>query len=185
MSSRKYANDYRLENIETKSGKLKTVAVYSGASYMFEASSETLATAKKQLTGCVLVFWIAQFTALFLNTRCARCMWVIMPQAFALLAFGFVSVAVWMLIRAEDKMTREYAQNIYNRFSGGSLMAMLLNGAALIGSLIAAVMFRNELYLPADIFYITLTAVAQAVCIFCFIKRYVVRIRAIEGSAKK
>ncbi len=185
MSSRKYANDYRLENIETKSGKLKTVAVYGGASYVFEAGAETLAAAKKQLAGCVLVFWIAQFTALFLNTRCARCMWVIMPQAFALLAFGFVSVAVWMLIRAEDKMTREYAQKTRDRFSGGALMAMLLNGTALIGSLIAAVMFRKELYLPADIFYITLTALAQAVCIFAFIKRDVVKIRALDGAAKK
>lgn len=184
MSSRKYVNDYRLENVETKSGKLKTVPVYRGSSYVFEAEGETLAAAKKQLAGCVLVFWIAQVTALFLNTRCSRCMWVLMPQAFSLLAFGIASVGVWMLLRADDKMTREYAQKTRDRVSGGTLMGMLLNGTALIGSIIAAVMYRKELKLPADIFYITMLVLAQTACVVSFFRRSAVKIRAINEPTK-
>ncbi len=177
MSFRKYAGDYRLENVPGRSGKLRTVAVYKGDGYGFSADDGELRRAKPQLIGCVLLFWLSQLIALSLNTRCARCMWVLMPQAFALLAFGFVTVGVWMLLRARLPMTREYAERMRDRFSGGALMAMLLNGAALIGSLIAAVMFRNELMLPADIIFVVLLALAQAACVLCFVRRSCVEVR--------
>lgn len=184
MSFRKYAGDYGLENVPGKSGKLKTVAVYKGAGYEFVSAEGTLSRARPVLAVCAVAFWAAQLLALSLNTRCARCMWMLMPQGFSLLAFGFVTVGVWMLLRAKPPMTREYAERMRDRFSGGALMAMLLNGAALIGALIAAVMFRGELMLPADIIYIIMLAAAQAACVVCFMRRSCLEIRVISKESE-
>ena len=184
MSFRKYAGDYRLENVPDKSGKLKTVAVYKGDGYGLSASPEETAAARPVVIACVLLFWAAQFIALMLNTRCARCMWVLMPQGFALLAFGFATVGAWMFLRAKEPMTREYAERMRDRVSGGSFMAMVLNGAALIGSLIAAILYRDELYIPQDVVYIAMLALAQGACVYSFLNRKTAEIRALPGDGE-
>lgn len=177
MSFRKYVGDYRLENVPDKSGKLKTVAVYKGDGYDFSASDEEVSAVRPLMIACVLLFWAAQFIALLLNTRCARCMWVLMPQGFSLLAFGFATVGVWMFLRAQVPMTREYAERMRDRFSGGSFMAMMLNGAALIGALIAVFLYRDELNVPHDAVYIAMLFLAQGACICSFLNRRITDIR--------
>ncbi len=184
MSFRKYAGDYRLENVTGRSGKLKTVAVYKGDGYAFAASPEELSAVKPVVIACVLLFWAAQFVALLLNTRCARCMWVLMPQAFALLAFGFATVGAWMFLRAQVPMTREYAERMRDRFSGGSFMAMMLNGAALIGAIIAAFLYRDELFIPQDVVYIAMLTLAQGACVYSFINRKTTDVRAIPADGE-
>ncbi|MBE6758508.1 MAG: hypothetical protein E7554_00265 [Ruminococcaceae bacterium] len=184
MSFRKYVGDYRLENVPDKSGRLKTKAVYKGDGYELSASPEDTAAAKPLMIVCVLLFWAAQLVALLLNTRCARCMWVLMPQAFALLAFGFASVGAWMFLRAQAPMTREYAERMRDRFSGGSFMAMILNGAALIGAVIAAFLYKDELFIPQDIVYIAMLTLAQGACVYSFINRKAADVRAIPSDCE-
>ncbi len=184
MSFRKYAGDYGLENVPGKSGKLKTVAVYKGADYVLESTQEDVRSAKPYLGGCVIIFWLAQLGALSMSTYCARCMWVSMPQAFSLLAFGFATVGVWMLLRAKNPMTREYAERMRDRFTGGSFMAMLLGGAALIGGLLAAALSPERLMLPQDVFYLILLALALAAAVFCFVRRNILSVRVSQEKSE-
>jgi len=184
MSFRKYAGDYRLENVPGKSGKLKTVAVYKGDGYGFSAPAEEIAAARPMMIVGVLLFWAAQFTALLLNTRCARCMWVLMPQAFSLLAFGLATVGAWMFLRAKVPMTREYAERMRDRVSGGSFMAMLLNGAALIGAIIAVFLYKDELNIPQDVVYIAMLVLAQGAGVYGFLNRKITDIRKLPGGGE-
>ncbi|MBE6753499.1 MAG: hypothetical protein E7559_03980 [Ruminococcaceae bacterium] len=177
MSFRKYAGDYRLENIPDKKGVLKTEVVYRGAYYRFTGSAEELASAKPRLVVGGLLFCIAQIISVTLNTRCARCMWVILPQSFAILAGALMAAGIWTLLRAPERMTREYAEKTHNRINGGSLMAMLLSGAAFISSVISAIVYRAELMLPADIFYIILLFVSALGAAYCFVNRRASAIR--------
>lgn len=185
MSSRKYAGDYRLENVPGRSGKLKTVAVYRGAEYFLQFRPELFAALRQQIKIAVGVYWVSQLASFLLNTRLARCAWVVMPQAFSLLPFGYLTVGVMMLMKAQEPMTREYAEKMRDRFSGGSLIASVFCGAAFIGALVGAIILRAELKTASDIIYIILLAISLAACVVCFRGRRCVQIKAQEPEADR
>ena len=99
--TRKYTQDYRLDNIVTPSGKLKTVPVYTGLWYEFEADAETVRRAKVRYlvltVGAVLsLLWLLVFT-----NHMDRGWYVSMPAAISTLFLLFAGMSTWRLCTAK------------------------------------------------------------------------------------
>ena len=140
MVSRKYAADYRLENVRDKNGRLKTVAVYKGRYYRFSAKPETVQREGRLfalLTGLSALLFVG---ALFLNSALTRQMYVLMPFLFAMLPLGYQTVAVYYILTAPDTFTRERNDKMHDRLAKCTLFVALFSGASLVGSAIACLL---------------------------------------------
>ena len=76
MVSRKYASDYRLENIEGKNGKIVTKPVYRGDLFGFLKPTEEIKRLKTIFIATTVMEWCLYFLSLLLNTRAGRTMYV-------------------------------------------------------------------------------------------------------------
>ncbi len=85
MVSRKYVQDYRLENVENKKGKIATRAVYKGDLFDWEKSEEDVVSLKRMILRTTVLEWLVFILALVINCTKIRVMYVSLP----LLAFAF------------------------------------------------------------------------------------------------
>ena len=168
MASRKYLGDYRLENVE-KNGKLKTVAVYRGKHYGFR-NPEALRKERPKLIACAAAFWFFQLAALTVRTRCAHYIFVIMPMAFAMLPFWFTSMGLYTALTVKGSMIHEQADKLESRFSGGSLIAAALSGAALTGSFVVFFLI-GQIPAAGDILFVFSAAAQTLAAVLCFRSR--------------
>lgn len=137
MVNKKYAADYRLENVRDKHGRLKTVAVYKGPHYAFKAKAETVRRTARLfawLTAlCVLLF----AGALCLNSALMRQMYVLMPFLCCMLPLGYLTVAVYYILTVPAQFTRERNDKMHDRIAKTTLFVAIFSGASVGGSLIA------------------------------------------------
>ena len=157
MVSRKYAADYRLENVRDKNGRLKTVAVYKGRYYRFSENPETVRREGRLfalLTGLSVLLFVG---ALFLNSTLTRQMYVLMPFLFSMLPLGYQVVAVYYILTAPDAFTRERNDKMHDRLAKCTLFVSLFSGASLIGSAIACLVGIVTLDVQGIIFFVAAT----------------------------
>lgn len=124
MVSRKYASDYRLENVKDKKGKIVTKPVYRGELYSFSKSKKEIKKLKKIFIISLILEWFIFLLSLFLNTRVGRAMYVVLPflgVAFPLLGetdtiWAFLSSKGPMIRSEKDKITEKMVSWIFTAF---------------------------------------------------------------------
>lgn len=180
MASRKYLEDYRLENVEIN-GRLKTVAVYRGKYYRFR-NLMALRRERPKLLVCAAAFWLSELTALLVPAGIAHYAFIILPMVFAMLPFWFASLGIYSAMTAPPEMTREQAEKTESRLAGGSLIAAALSGAAVTGSFVVFLLTGRT---PSvwDILFILCAAAQTAAAVICFRLRGCVKTDAVSESA--
>lgn len=163
MITRKYAGDYRLENVPGKGGKQKTVPVYQGEWFVFPDESA--------LGGLLRGFWILTLgnavgwiLTLCLNCGPMRQFYVLAPMIGSGIALLFRAMALWDLRHKPRPYTRKQRDKITDRVKSAGLICALLQSLAAGGSVLFLILRRDlaggEMTLSAvDIFF---TALALA-----------------------
>ena len=131
--AKKYVSDYRLDNVLTESGKLKTVPVYTGDWYEFEAAPEQVRKTKLRylflMIGAVLsLLWLLVFT-----NHMDRGWYVSMPSALSTIFLLFAGFSVYRLWTADGPVTREHRDKTHDRMATSTLFVMILSCLGLIG----------------------------------------------------
>lgn len=165
MVSKKYAADYRLENVRDKQGKLKTIAVYRGTRYTFKASPQAVrraATLYALLTAlAVLCFGVT----LFLNTAVMRQFYVLLPVLCCLLPLGYLTIAVIYTFTSKLPLTRERRDKICDRLAHTTLLLIFFSGASLLGAGVACALSLATMDWQTWIFFIATFGIFTAACV--------------------
>ena len=145
MVSGKYAADYRLENeLNPRTGKLRTVPVYRGALFSFVRDEKTVAKMRllyPLLTGlCVLVY----FGLLMTNTRAGHTAYVMLPLAPLCFPLLYAMAGCWRLLTAKAQVTREHKDKLVNRLAATSACMMGFSGASVIGHIVYWCLYGEE-----------------------------------------
>lgn len=136
MVSRKYTGDYRLENITTASGKIKTVPVYRGDLFSFVADEAVIRRAKLLFPLSSLLIALLFIAVLLLNAPCGHIYYVMVPFAAMIFPVFFSLAAARRLLTAKDKVTREHRDKLVNRYISTSLFLMVFSGLSTIGHIV-------------------------------------------------
>lgn len=108
MVSRKYADDYRLENMETESGKTVTKPVYRGDLFNFSRREEEMLGVRRTFLKTVVIEWLVYFLCLLINCDKTRTAYVSLPLiAVAFPLLGESSIIFLMLKRRNDYKREE------------------------------------------------------------------------------
>lgn len=168
LVSRKYTGDYRLENITTASGKIRTVPVYRGDWFAFACDEATVRRLKKLYPSFSLLIALLFLLVLLLNAPCGHIYYVMVPFAAMIFPVFFALAAARRMITAKDKLTREHRDKLTNRYISVSLFLMVFSALSTIGHAIYCFA-----YAPAAKDFISLGS-AAAICalsLWMFINR--------------
>ncbi len=137
MGARRYAGDYRLENVLGKNGKLRTVPVYRGTYFHFSLPTEQLhrLRRKKLILLCAASLGLA--VPMFLTGELMRRWYVLLPLVLSLLPAAGLWVSVCHLFRAGEKVIREHKEQMQERFAARSAALWILAVLSLAGQLAA------------------------------------------------
>ena len=167
MISRKYLDDYRVEQVTDTKGRVRSEAVYVGGDYYLLPQ---VIKGDRRLIFCLSVLiWPALIGAMVPITRAAGIMYVMLPFIFSMFPMFFVTGAAFSLLREEEVMRRESAEKIARRLPPCSFAVMALSGAAFLGVVITAVISWNG-FVAWDILFTALCAAICAASAFMFIK---------------
>jgi len=137
MVTRKYTADYRLENeLDPKTGRLVTRAVYRGDWFGFSAAPEAVAGLKKRDTVCGVLAALCFAAGLALNAPATRTMYVLLPFALLLFPLYYTLAGCRRLVTAKERVTREHRDKICDRLPASSLFLMILSALSAAGSVI-------------------------------------------------
>lgn len=131
MVRKKYADDFRLENVLDTNGKLKTKAVYRGKWYRFRSDSDVIGRMKRIYTALAIVSVLVLLAMLFTTDTMGNFWYVVMPLACNLIPVFFVVIGCWRLLTARDRVTREHKDKIHDRLAPASLFQTVF---ALLGA---------------------------------------------------
>ena len=135
MGARKYAGDYRLENVPGKGGKLRTVPVYRGAFYRFSSPPDRLRRAKKNCIIFLCAASVGLLLPMLLTGELLRRWYVLFPLVLALVpAFGLWRSA-YHLLRAGERVIREHKEQMQERFAARSIALLILAVLSLAGQI--------------------------------------------------
>lgn len=165
MVSKKYAADYRLENVRDKQGKLKTIAVYRGTRYTFKASPQAVrrtAILYALLTAASLLCF---GVTLFLNTAVMRQFYVLIPLLCCLLPLGYLTIAVIYTFTSAPPLTRERRDKICDRLAHTTLLLMFFSGVSLLGAGVACAASLATMDWQAWIFFIAMLGLFTSACV--------------------
>ncbi len=133
MGARKYAGDYRLENVPGKGGKLRTVPVYRGAFYRFSAPPDRLCRAKRNCVIFLCAASLGLLVPMLLTGELLRRWYVLFPLVLALVpAFGLWR-SVYHLLRAGERVIREHRDQMQERLAARSVALLILAALSLAG----------------------------------------------------
>lgn len=168
MVSRKYASDYRLENIKTKSGKIVTKPVYRGDLFGFSKPKAEVKKLKYIFLISTIIEWLLFLASLLINTRSGRAMYVSLP--FLALAFPLLgqSDAVWTFVSAKDGVTRMVKDKITEKLISWIFMVLFFSVCSAIGHIVFWVRNGESVI---DVVFLILTILIIASSWNLFIKR--------------
>ena len=136
LVSRKYASDYRLENVEDKKGRIITKSIYRGDLYGFSKSEKGLGKLKKVYVVSTLMEWVLYFASLLMNTESGRTMYVSLP--FLVIAFPLLgqSDAVWTFISSRKDVIRSVKDKITEKMISWVFMVFFFSLSSFVGHII-------------------------------------------------
>ena len=136
LVSRKYASDYRLENVEGKNGKIVTKPVYRGDLFGFSKSKEEVKRLKVILIVTTIIEWCFYFSSVLINTRAGRTMYVSLP--FLAVAFPLLgqSDAVWTFASTKGDATRMVKDKITEKLISWIFMVLFFSFCSIIGHIV-------------------------------------------------
>ena len=137
MVSKKYVGDYRLENIKDRKGRLKTVPVYRGPLFRFQADAETLKKAKLRFLVLNVIAAAALLITLLLKSELLQRVYVIMPLILSLLPMVLLWSGLYHLFSAGASVRRDQSDRIHHRFAGWSVVLLALSVLSLSGQIAA------------------------------------------------
>ncbi len=136
MVSRKYTGDYRLENITTPSGKVKTVPVYRGEWFAFVCPETDIKRLKLKYIVSSLLITLLFILVLTLNAPCGHTYYVMVPFAAMIFPVFFSLAAARRMLTAKDKVTREHRDKLVNRYISVSLFLMVFSALSAAGHIV-------------------------------------------------
>ena len=168
LVSRKYTGDYRLENITTPSGKVKTVPVYKGDWFAFCADASAVQRTKRLYPAFSAVIAALFLLVLSMNAPSGHIYYVMVPFAVMVFPVYFALAAAYRLLTAKEKVTREHRDKLVNRYITSSLFLMVFSAASSVGHIIYCVNFPPA---AKDFISLACTAVICALSAWMFFRR--------------
>lgn len=168
MSSKKYANDYRLENVKNKKGKIVTKPIYRGDIYYFEREESVVS--KRKIT--ILVFTILEviifISALFLNSASGRVVYILLP--YLLVAFPLLGQidGVYTLFNIKSGCTRAEKDKVESKLVSYFFLTMIFSFSSVLGHIVHAFISGEDV---VDLFYLFLTLIIGALSLSAFLFR--------------
>lgn len=163
MVSRKYAGDYRLENrADARTGKVKTVPVYTGAWYAFDADAATVRRMKRLYPALSALCAAMLLLVLTLNAPCGHVYYVMLPLVALVFPIYFAVAAGWRLWTAKDKVTREHRDKMEQRYASSLLFIVLFSAISVAGHLLYGFRAGWTRFAPSDAASLAATAVILA-----------------------
>ena len=133
MAGKKYISDYILEDrADSKTGRIRSVAVYRGAWYAFVCDEKQLKKTKKHFSVLTLLCVPAFFIPLCVNAPCCHVWYTLFPFVGMLFPVFYLLRAWIRLLMAKDCVTREHRDKLTNRYSAVSMVLTLFAVAELI-----------------------------------------------------
>ncbi|MBE6767771.1 MAG: hypothetical protein E7549_02530 [Ruminococcaceae bacterium] len=165
MVSKKYAADYRLENVRDKQGKLRTVAVYRGTRYTFKASPQAVRRAARLYA--LLTAWsvLCFGVILFLNAAVLRQFYVLLPVLCCLLPLGYLTVAVIYTFTSTPPLTRERRDKICDRLAHTTVLLIFFSGVSLLGAGAAVALSLATTEWQTWVFFLAALGIFSASCV--------------------
>ncbi len=137
MATKKYLGDYRLENrVNPKTGKVKTVPVYRGQRFAFDAKGTELLSIKRFFTAMTALCVVAFVVVTVLNAPCGHAMYVMLPFAAMVFPLYFAGASCLRMLRAGEWVTREHHDKTGDRYASCTLAMTVLAAMSLIGHVI-------------------------------------------------
>lgn len=172
--SRKYVDDYRLDNMLGSNGKLKTVPVYCGDWYEFEADAATVAQARRRYVVLTVVAIVSLLYLLIFTNHIGHVWYVALPVALSTIFLFFTALSTWRLWTAKGPVTREHKDKIHDRMATMSMFTTVLAGLCFAGCVyhLIAVEFRLR-----SLVFTLFAALFTASALLMFLGRGVLRMK--------
>lgn len=138
MAGKKYASDYRMEEISAPGGKTKRRRVYQGVSYRFVNGPEELRRLRLELLIGSVAIGLLLLPLLFANTPLAHTIYVVLPCVAALVPVYLLFAAGLRLADPEKQLTREDRDKTDQRIRGAALMLPIFLGISCLGCAVHA-----------------------------------------------
>lgn len=139
MATKKYVNDYRLENrADPRTGRLKTVPVYRGERYAYDADAASLRQSTFFFTAATAISLAAFLLVLMLNAPCGHAMYVMMPFSALVFPLFFAAASCLRLWQKGEWFTREHRDKTGQRFNTCAVAMAILSCMSLVGHIVYA-----------------------------------------------
>lgn len=165
MVSRKYVNDYRLENVQTENGRIVTKPVYRGDLFDFEKSVEEVVKLKRLILRTTVIEWLVLILALLINSDKGRVMYVSLPLiavAFPLLGQSRI---ITLFFKGGEGYKREEKDRISERLVTYFFITLFFSLCSALGHVVAWVM-NGESTEDAVLLSLTVALVASSFSLF-------------------
>lgn len=139
MIRKKYTQDYQAETVLAPGGRKKTVVSYIGQYYCFAEPQQTVRRAKWVFSGLTLLSVGIWFAIILQNFRLQERSWaLVLPLVLCTFVTVYELMALWRLLTAGERLTREHADKVYSRYRGLSGVQMALGLLLLAGAVTMA-----------------------------------------------
>jgi hypothetical protein len=163
MVNKKYAADYRLENVVDRSGRLKTVPVYRGVYYRFAAGEAELRRGKRRSTILLSAASGALLLTLLIPSSLLQRIYAVMPLILCLLPAVLLWTSLYAALTAGEKVNREQRDRICDRLAAWSMVLAILAAVSLVGQIAAYIAGAGAEGIPVTV--LTVVAAAAALCL--------------------
>ena len=165
MVSRKYLNDYTIEYVEGRNGKLKARAVYKGKYFTFVEPGSIVKKTRNHMTLLLVLTWCAYIIPLLIDSSTAKTFYVIFPHTFVFIPMSGMSFVAYHLWTQKLPLTRQKSDFFSLKAPAFSFFMALLSGFALAGCIISSLTGKTKLFSGEIIFWLCETFLFTASCL--------------------
>ncbi len=144
MGFKKYVNDYKLENVKDKNGKVVTKTVYRGDYFVYRYKGTELKNARTAVIACVAVALTSFVLGLvfYRNTGFTSQYYTLAPFLCCGFPLIYLCIAAFNVIRTGEgkKVDREHKDGIHDRIAKCLTAIMVLDGLGVSGIAVSAVL---------------------------------------------
>lgn len=168
MIPKKYASDFKLENVTDRKGRVVSKPVYHGDYYGFKCDKEEVAVLKRQFAVVTILEVALYLVALALNVPSSRIAYVSLP--FFALSFPLIGQAdaVFAFYRSGEKMTRMERDKITEKLASWMFVVTCLAVSSAVGHVVYWFQYGETL---KDAFLLVITILVVALSYSLYAKR--------------